>query len=368
MSRAKASVVLATAAVAVALLGHPAWSQKSVQTTFELAHVLANELLAGLTPPSGTVVEVDGADVYVNLGSRTGVKPGMVLVIVRRGREVIDPVTGQSLGAVAIEVGRVRLHQVQERFSVGRLVDGSGEVAPGMEARADLQAARVAVLELEAAGEDTDLARVLPDLLMGEIARTRTVELIERNQIRKAVTELGLGASGLVTAESAKRLGQLLGADYLVIGSVGTVEEGRMVSLRALVVEDGTVRVVASALLRDSGAVFEGMPPGVAVSNIKLWPVSMQVGSWVGRADRPHEVGDWLPITGELHNDSSQNYLALTFDVTVYDRSGRVMAVDRVSLGAIPSGQTLPFRIHVYLGPHSSMPNKPARARFVRVF
>ena len=169
-----------------------------------------------------------------------------------------------------------------------------------------------------------------------------------------------------MTQESAKRLGQLLGADYLIIGSVGSVEEGRLVSLRALSVEDGTVRVGATALLRDQGAVFEDLPSAVTITNVKLWPVTFGVASTVGRPDLGYEGGFCVPITGELHNASSQNHLDLVFDVTVYDRLGHVMAVDRSSLGAIRASEIRSFRIHVYLGPYPP-PAAPARMRFVRI-
>ena len=64
------------------------------------------------------VIKVDGNRAYINVGSSSGIKVGDKFVIVHRGEELIDPVTGMKLGAEEKQTGTGTVVQVQDRFAV----------------------------------------------------------------------------------------------------------------------------------------------------------------------------------------------------------------------------------------------------------
>jgi curli biogenesis system outer membrane secretion channel CsgG len=64
------------------------------------------------------IAKVDGTRAYINIGSSAGVKVGDKYVIVHRGEELVDPVTGAKLGADEKQTGTGVVVEVQERFAI----------------------------------------------------------------------------------------------------------------------------------------------------------------------------------------------------------------------------------------------------------
>ena len=64
------------------------------------------------------VVKVDGNRAYINIGSSSGVKVGDKFVIIHRGEEIVDPVTGMKLGAEEKQTGTGVVVEVAERYAI----------------------------------------------------------------------------------------------------------------------------------------------------------------------------------------------------------------------------------------------------------
>jgi curli biogenesis system outer membrane secretion channel CsgG len=64
------------------------------------------------------IVKVDGARAYINIGSSSGVKVGDKFVIIHRGEEIVDPVTGMKLGAEEKQTGTGVVVEVAERYAI----------------------------------------------------------------------------------------------------------------------------------------------------------------------------------------------------------------------------------------------------------
>ncbi len=79
----------------------------------------------GSKPAEGSVVQANGAQIYVNLGQDT-VGVGERLQVMRIGEELIDPETGISLGGSMTSLGEIEVAQVQEKFSIARPVSLNG--------------------------------------------------------------------------------------------------------------------------------------------------------------------------------------------------------------------------------------------------
>jgi curli biogenesis system outer membrane secretion channel CsgG len=66
----------------------------------------------------------------------------------------------------------------------------------------------------------TNQALAITDLLTTELVESGQFEVFERNQINSILLEQGLGEEGKVTQQSAAKIGQLLGVEMMVMGSV----------------------------------------------------------------------------------------------------------------------------------------------------
>jgi hypothetical protein len=81
--------------------------------------------------PDGYVVKADSATVYLDWGKTSEVKPGDTFTIYREKGELKHPVTGEILGHAEEMVGSGVIEEVQEKFSMGTLIEGKGEVTTG---------------------------------------------------------------------------------------------------------------------------------------------------------------------------------------------------------------------------------------------
>jgi curli biogenesis system outer membrane secretion channel CsgG len=74
----------------------------------------------------GVVAAVDGGQVILNIGSKSGLKVGDQLTVQRVTKEIKDPTTGAVIRRMTSPVGVIRLTDVDEISAVGTPVSGSG--------------------------------------------------------------------------------------------------------------------------------------------------------------------------------------------------------------------------------------------------
>ena len=77
-------------------------------------------------PWSGKVILTKDGQVYINAGSNANMAEGTVLEVSRPGEELIDPDTGLNLGTTESKIGKLKVTQVQEKFSIAEAVEGTG--------------------------------------------------------------------------------------------------------------------------------------------------------------------------------------------------------------------------------------------------
>lgn len=76
-------------------------------------------------PFEGKLIRVTEGTIYANAGDRNGAQNGDVFSVYSVGEELIDPDTGESLGADMFKVGSIKLVGVSEKFSRAVAVTGS---------------------------------------------------------------------------------------------------------------------------------------------------------------------------------------------------------------------------------------------------
>jgi curli biogenesis system outer membrane secretion channel CsgG len=101
---------------------------------------------------------------------------------------------------------------LKKRIAVVDFEDKSGTVA----FRASDQSGSTTSYNRRASGP----SRSLTDMLTTALSRTQAYQIVEREQLDKLLGEQNLGKDGTVTAQSAAQAGKVLGAQFIVTGSI----------------------------------------------------------------------------------------------------------------------------------------------------
>lgn len=93
-----------------------------------------------------------------------------------------------------------------------------------------------------ATGPTSALAFALADLLATDLARSRQLTIVERGRLGDVLRELDLVRSGQVDSLTAPRVGQLVGAERLLLGGIDSLPGGEFrVAVRVASVATGLV-------------------------------------------------------------------------------------------------------------------------------
>lgn len=86
--------------------------------------VLAIQSHMERVPWTGRVMEVIDNQVYINAGQDAAIKVGDTFAVTSVVRELTDPETGAVRGLIENQVGQVRVEKVEEKLSVGQMLQG----------------------------------------------------------------------------------------------------------------------------------------------------------------------------------------------------------------------------------------------------
>ncbi|MBI3298829.1 MAG: hypothetical protein HYZ75_11735 [Elusimicrobia bacterium] len=128
-------------------------------------------------------------------------------------------------------------------------------------------ARRVAVLTLETiAGMDPGGAAAVSERLVGELARQDGLQVVERTLLGKVMEEQRLTHSGAVDPRGAAGLGQLMGVEAIISGSLIRKSSRKVeVNLRLIAADDARVLGSARAEIRPDWQESAGFDTGMPV-------------------------------------------------------------------------------------------------------
>lgn len=124
----------------------------------------------------------------------------------------------------------------------------------------------IAVINMKnASGVTSGEIEVISDRLRGELFNTGKVNVMERDQMQEILKEQGFQQSGACTNEACMvEIGQLLGVEQLITGSLGKVGSLFLVNLRVIDVKTAKiVKVVSVDIKGDIEEVVSALP-GIA--------------------------------------------------------------------------------------------------------
>ncbi len=96
---------------------------RSSDSISQLMDGLASKVAGSFPLVEGTVIKRDNSVVYTDLGSSSGIKGNMGIIIYRKGEAIKHPLTGKYLGSDMEKLGAANIEEVSEGFSKARLLD-----------------------------------------------------------------------------------------------------------------------------------------------------------------------------------------------------------------------------------------------------
>ena len=140
---------------------------------------------------------------------------------------------------------------------------------------------RPAIAVADFAGPTDSMRSLITATFTADLATSEALHLIERGQIKRAIAELKMSLTDTVDASMAPRLGHLIAANKVVVGSFSEADGLIRISARLVDVETGAIE-------GGSAAAVEG---SIAGSDADVYALVHQL------ANRFHRrlTGQWLP-------------------------------------------------------------------------
>ena len=135
---------------------------------------------------------------------------------------------------------------------------------------------RVAVIDFEQKGEQEfrgkQVGEIVAEWLITSLVRTGRFDVVERAQLQKILKEQEMGLSGMISQETASKVGELLGVKLIITGSVIRLGNIYDVNTRVISVEDGSI--LKAEKIRGPGLdAIEQMMDSLADSIKKDFPI-----------------------------------------------------------------------------------------------
>ena len=237
MMRPSRRALVAPALLSAAVLGGVSflWAQtpatparQTPATASAPLQAIVSQVVAMFPRVSGDVIEVQGTAVTLSVGKRDGVVPGLELSLFREGRELRHPKTGELLGKTEKALGRVRIREVEEAYSVGAVEPGT-DVAPGDVARISAARQRVTVVPFVGGVRDAIVEAALTDIVEG-LSRSGRIQVAMGDQVGVWATQQGikpeefLEGKGVVEGASRFRVEHLLALHFKTVDRKPYVE------------------------------------------------------------------------------------------------------------------------------------------------
>jgi len=157
------------------------------------------------------------------------------------------------------------------------------------------QSTTIAVLEFEGQGVSQDETKTLTDRFRDEMFNTGIYVVLERGKMDEVLKEQGFQQTGCVTSECAVEVGNMLGVQQMIGGSIGKVGNIYTVSARVIDVQTGEVLKSANydhigdigqLLIKGMKAVVQQLITGIPSNNQVEISTPTRVDD-TGNADEP---------------------------------------------------------------------------------
>jgi len=110
---------------------------------------------------------------------------------------------------------------------------------PGLWAKGIMPEKDMVIAVADFTGKDPEISEGIAETLLTDLAKSSRLHLVERKQLRRALSEVKLSASGLTDSKKVKKLGTMVGADRMIVGSYSLASDSIIINARLLDVATG---------------------------------------------------------------------------------------------------------------------------------
>jgi hypothetical protein len=225
---------------------------------------LVDQLVDLFPKVEGEVLEARDGNLTLDAGRRHGVRPGLELELFREGREIRRPKTGEVLGKAEQPLGRVRITEVQEAFSVGAVTDGS-DVKPGDRFRLSTGKVNLVLLPLLGGVREALVEAATQDLVdrLGASGRFRVTM---GDAINVFLREQGIKPEEFLDGKGVQEAAQRFKADHILAVYFKRVQNRPFMEVRLFLPLQRTAAIntaffVPSSIQPSSSVRFSGGGP-----------------------------------------------------------------------------------------------------------
>ncbi|MCD6490651.1 MAG: hypothetical protein J7K20_08005 [Thermodesulfobacterium sp.] len=80
------------------------------------------EIKKDFTPLSALIIGIEDGKIIIDKGRAQGVKPKDIFTVYKRGKKIVHPETGKTLGFLKEVIGKIEITDVEENFATGRVI------------------------------------------------------------------------------------------------------------------------------------------------------------------------------------------------------------------------------------------------------
>lgn len=219
---------------------------------------LADRLTSSTT---GEIVAVEGAIVYINLGAKDSVTEGSIFEVVRPGEVVMvngKPFTKEK------PIGEVQITRARKDMSFAKPAIVYAQIQKGDRVyQKRKRVTRIALTEFLYHDNPNLLTRNIYESLSVFFAQ-KGLQVIERSQLNQVLEEQKISHSGIIDISTAQKLGQLLGAEAVLLGTANDLGNNVIIRARLVDVSKGVTITAAQTEIAKSVeilAMLEDLKP-----------------------------------------------------------------------------------------------------------
>jgi hypothetical protein len=206
---------------------------------------LVNDVQSRFPKVSGDVLEVQGRSATVSIGAKDGLVRGVELTLVREGRELRHPKTGEVLGKTEKEVGRLRVDEVKESYAAATITQGT-DIAPGDVARTSAAKVRLTVVPLVSGVRDAIVESALSEIVDG-LNRTGRFQVGMSDQVGVWANQQGVKPEDLLEGTGLGDAAKRFNLERVLLVHFKMVQRKPFLEARLISLPD-TAPVIASSL------------------------------------------------------------------------------------------------------------------------
>ena len=192
---------------------------------------------------NGEVLKGTVSEVYISLGLNQGIQPGNRFEIIRQGEAL--KVDDEIIGYEETRIAEVEVFRARDRMSICKILEKIEVPKIGDKAyQLRKKVTSLVVAQFSYNQAFNQLTKNLQDKLFTAMSN-RGMQVTERDQLEKVLKEQKLGYSGLININSAKKIGNLLGAEGIMLGTVNDM--GDAININARIVDLEIGKAIAAA-------------------------------------------------------------------------------------------------------------------------